>query len=52
MDTPTTKLKLGKDPTIDTSFLPDEEREQMLEQERKLREAAYKEMQERIKGVY
>lgn len=46
------KIKLGKDPSIDTSFLRDEAREQQLEQERKLREAAWKELQEKIKRKF
>lgn len=44
-------MKLGKDPSIDTSFLRDEAREKMLEQEKKLREAAWKEKQEKIKRI-
>jgi protein FAM50 len=43
------KKRLGKNPTVDTSFLPDEEREAAFEAERDALIAKYKEEQETIK---
>eukprot|EP01094_Clydonella_sp_ATCC50884_P029444 TRINITY_DN9221_c0_g1_i2.p1 TRINITY_DN9221_c0_g1~~TRINITY_DN9221_c0_g1_i2.p1 ORF type:complete len:254 (+),score=81.79 TRINITY_DN9221_c0_g1_i2:149-910(+) len=44
------RRKFGKDPTVDTSFLPDQEREQFEREERLRLAREYMEEQERIKN--
>ncbi len=46
-----TMKKLGKDPTVDTSFLPDKEREEREAQERERLKREWLEEQERIKSA-
>lgn len=43
------KVKLGKDPGVDTSFLPDREREQREQEQRQKLEAEWQEMQRKTK---
>jgi len=45
-----TKRKVGKDPTVDTSFLPDRERDERLQRERERLQREWLEEQERIKN--
>jgi len=43
------KLKFGKDPSIDTSFLPDRDRDKLKQEEEELRNLAWLERQEQVK---
>ena len=43
------KKKIGKDKTVDTSFLPDKERDRRLQEEQMKQEAEWMEKQEKIK---
>lgn len=45
------KAKIGKDPCIDTSFLPDQERDKAAEKERETLKCYWKEKEEQIKSA-
>ena len=45
------KIKTKKNPNVDTSFLPDKEREEREEHERYLLKLEWLKMQEKIKGT-
>uniref|UniRef100_A0A183BMR7 Protein FAM50 homolog n=1 Tax=Globodera pallida TaxID=36090 RepID=A0A183BMR7_GLOPA len=47
---PITKKRLGMDPTVDTSFLPDRERDDQLQRERERIAREWQEMQEKEKN--